>query len=299
MWSDARHGANVPLARTAPQPGDARATPPMRVDHLPNKRMPLVPGVIPGRGMACMDLCPHHITRESSWRSGGAHGRGMDEEHTPRAGATMARACRTVLCVACVVWWPVASASPTAGKVWQVAVWRHRPASRDPPVSFVSLSARGVGASARCSRRLWRCDERDERPTDDPRLPASAPREIGSADAGESIQLSYNDNLISAPLLDAKRRPGSQRLNTQWLHSSSSQARLRKGTHGAALGKTRCCNGRGRAGGCRRREVMLVLLLRLLSKRDHVRCCSSGFSARAEQLMQGSELCGLPWPLIR
>jgi len=172
--------------------------------------MPLVPGVIPGRGMACMDLSPHHITRESSWRSGGAHGRGLDEEHTPRAGATMARACRTVLCVACVVWWPVASASPTAGKVWQVAVWRHRPASRDPPVSFVSLSARGVGASARCSRRLWRCDERDERPTDDPRLTTPSLRErIGSADAGESIQLSYNDNLISAPLLDAKRRLAS------------------------------------------------------------------------------------------
>lgn len=79
-----------------------------------------MPGVIPGRGAACVDLCPHHITRESSWRSGGAHGRGMDEEHTPMAGATlarMARACRTVLCVACVVWWPVASASPTAGRV--------------------------------------------------------------------------------------------------------------------------------------------------------------------------------------
>lgn len=205
MWSDARHGANVPLARTAPQPGDARAraTPPMRVDHLPNKRMPLVPGVIPGRGMACMDLCPHHITRESSWRSGGAHGRGMDEEHTPRAGATMARACRTVLCVACVVWWPVASASPTAGKVWQVAVWRHRPASRDPPVSFVSLSARGVGASARCSRRLWRCDERDERPTDDPRL-AQPPREIGSADAGES-----NLRVSSCPITTTLFQPHS------------------------------------------------------------------------------------------
>lgn len=102
-----------------------------------------MPGVIPGRGMACMDLCPHHITRESSWRSGGAHGRGMDEEHTPRAGATMARACRTVLCVACVVWWPVASASPTAGKVWQVAVWRHRPASRSPRVLCLSERAWG------------------------------------------------------------------------------------------------------------------------------------------------------------
>jgi hypothetical protein len=184
MSSTSSYGATLGTARTCSFRGPrrsrgtrARATPPMRVDHLPNKRMPLVPGVIPGRGMACMDFCPHHITRESSWRSGGAHGRGMDEEHTPRAGATMARACRTVLCVACVVWWPVASASPTAGKVWQVAVWRHRPASRDPPVSFVSLSARGVGASARCSRRLWRCDERDERPTDDPRLPASEYRE--------------------------------------------------------------------------------------------------------------------------
>jgi hypothetical protein len=25
IWSDARHGANVLLSRTAPQPGDARA----------------------------------------------------------------------------------------------------------------------------------------------------------------------------------------------------------------------------------------------------------------------------------
>ena len=161
----------------------------------------------------------------------------------------------------------------------------------DPPVSFVSLSARGVGASARarCARRLWRCDERDERPTLG-RPARSASERIGS-DAGESIQLSYNDNLISAPhtLSVALGLRGSTL-------SGSPQARLRKGTRGAALGKTRCCNGRGRAGGCRRREVMLVLLLRLLSKRDHVRCCSSGFSARAEQLMQGSELCGLPWP---
>jgi hypothetical protein len=194
MWSDARHGANVPLARTAPQPGDARAraTPPMRVDHLPNKRMPLVPGVIPGRGMACMDLSPHHITRESSWRSGGAHGRGMDEEHTPMAGATLARVPHCTLRGMCRV---VAGGGrePDCGTGARRSRCGATGQRLDPPVSFVSLSARGVGASARCARRLWRCDERGRaRPTDRPaREPPVREDRIGMPVRKHSIQLSY------------------------------------------------------------------------------------------------------------
>ena len=162
IWSDARHGANVLLSRTAPQPGDARAraTPPMRVDHLPNKRMPLVPGVIPGRGMACMDFCPHHITRESSWRSGGAHGRGMDEEHTPRAGATMARAWRARAALYSA--WHVSCGGRWRARARlrdgcsQVAVWRHRPASRSPRVLCLSERAWGgcVCARAVCAETV-------------------------------------------------------------------------------------------------------------------------------------------------
>ena len=195
IWSDARHGANVLLSRTATQPGDARAraTPPMRVDHLPNKRMPLVPGVIPGRGMACMDLSPHHITRESSWRSGGAHGRGMDEEHTPMAGATLARVPHCTLRGMCRV---VAGGGrePDCGTGARRSRCGATGQRLDPPVSFVSLSARGVGASARCARRLWRCDERGRaRPTDRPAHSASRrPRGSDRMPVRKhSIQLSY------------------------------------------------------------------------------------------------------------
>ena len=165
MSSTSSYGATLGTARTCSFRGPrrsrgtrARATPPMRVDHLPNKRMPLVPGVIPGRGMACMDLSPHHITRESSWRSGGAHGRGMDEEHTPRAGATMARAWRARAALYSA--WHVSCGGRWRARARlrdgcsQVAVWRHRPASRSPRVLCLSERAWGGCVCAVCAETV-------------------------------------------------------------------------------------------------------------------------------------------------
>ena len=118
-----------------------------------------MPGVIPGRGMACVDLCPHHITRESSWRSGGAHERGKDEDHRPRAvPPSRAWRARAALRPRQYSAWHVGMCRVVAGggrepeqDGWsQVAVWRHRPASRSP--RGLCLSERRVGWVPVCAR---------------------------------------------------------------------------------------------------------------------------------------------------
>ena len=137
----------------------------MRVDHLPNKRDATGAGRYPGPRYGMRGLMSSsYYAREQLAQRGGTRER---EGRGPQAkgGATlarMARACRTaatpVLCVACVVWWPVVGASPsrTGGRRSRCGATGQR---LDPPVVFVSLSGEWGGcrsARAVCAERCWR-----------------------------------------------------------------------------------------------------------------------------------------------
>lgn len=222
----------------------------MRVDHLPNKRDATGAGRYPGPRYGMRGLMSSsYYAREQLAQRGGTRER---EGRGPQAkgGATlarMARACRTaatpVLCVACVVWWPVVGASPsrTGGRRSRCGATGQR---LDPPVVFVSLSGEWGGcrsARAVCAERCWRpgTTRTVAGPTaQDPRMLITT---LSSEVRGQRCTRPYpwtvshresNFNSFKvAPLPLTPHRltialgAGSQRLNSQWAPSSSSPRR--------------------------------------------------------------------------
>ena len=201
--------------------------------------------------MACVDLCPHHITRESSWRSGGAHERGKDEDHRPRAvPPSRAWRARAALRPRQYSAWHVCRVVAGGGREpeqdgWsQVAVWRHRPASRSP--RGLCLSERRVGWVPVCARGVrgeacWRpgTTRTVAGPTaQDPRMLITT---LSSEVRGQRCTRPYpwtvshrESNFNSFKVTPLPLTPhrltialgaGSQRLNSQWAPSSSSPRR--------------------------------------------------------------------------